>query len=244
MNLSYPASVDTHPENEEGNSWRIDELAQRSGLTVDTIRFYQREGLLPPVSRKGRSSRYGPSHLRQLERIRELQSRHLSLAAIKSLAEEGQLDLIETLIVSPGQHFRRSELIEQSGLTSDFIDELEKAGLIQVSQARHADSYDAADLQALHAIKGLIDLGMPKTAIIQMTKVYLKHFSAIEEELVTLFTGGEASLPLEELEPLYDQAAFKINNLLPLVAALLNHIHQRTIQRVTIQAVRLSAQEG
>ena len=28
--------------------WRIDELAQRAGLTVDTIRYYAREGLLAP----------------------------------------------------------------------------------------------------------------------------------------------------------------------------------------------------
>ncbi len=250
MKLSYPASVEMHsendtsiPENDAGNNWKIDELAHRSGLTVDTIRFYQREGLLPPVTRKGRSSRYGPVHLRQLERIRELQSHHLSLAAIKSLAEEGQLDLIETLIVGTGQRYERSELIVQSGLSSEFVNELEDAGLIQVSQARNGESYDAADLQVLHAVKGLLELGMPRAAIVQMAKVYLKHFSAIEEELVTLFTGGESSLSLEELEPLYDQAAFEINNLLPLVATILNHIHQRTIQRVTIQAVRLSAEE-
>ena len=45
---------------------RIDELARRSGLTVDTIRFYQREGLLPPAARAGRAKVYGQDHLDRL----------------------------------------------------------------------------------------------------------------------------------------------------------------------------------
>ena len=35
-------------------TWRIDELAQRAGVTVDTIRYYARERLLPPPRRVGR----------------------------------------------------------------------------------------------------------------------------------------------------------------------------------------------
>ena len=38
------------------SSWRIDDLAQRADLTVDTVRFYQREGLLPAGVRVGLGS--------------------------------------------------------------------------------------------------------------------------------------------------------------------------------------------
>ena len=37
------------------SDWRIDELAQRAGVAVDTIRYYQREGLLPSGERSGRT---------------------------------------------------------------------------------------------------------------------------------------------------------------------------------------------
>ena len=40
---------------------RIDDLAHESGLTVDTIRYYQREGLLPPGEREGRHRSTAPS---------------------------------------------------------------------------------------------------------------------------------------------------------------------------------------
>ena len=35
------------------SDWRIDELAQRAGVAVDTIRYYQREGLLSSGERNG-----------------------------------------------------------------------------------------------------------------------------------------------------------------------------------------------
>ena len=52
------------------SDWRIDELAQRAGVAVDTIRYYQREGLLAERRAHGRTVRFGPEHLERLERIR------------------------------------------------------------------------------------------------------------------------------------------------------------------------------
>ena len=41
----------------------MEELAERSGATVRTIRYYQSEGLLPAPGRQGREARYGAAHL-------------------------------------------------------------------------------------------------------------------------------------------------------------------------------------
>ena len=46
---------------------RIDDLAQRSGIPSGTIRFYQREGLIPPPEHEGRVAYYGEQHVRRLE---------------------------------------------------------------------------------------------------------------------------------------------------------------------------------
>ena len=87
------------------SEWRIDELAQRAGVAVDTIRYYQREGLLPPGERSGRSMRYGPVHLERLERIRALQARRFSLAAIRELLDhDGGPSSMESLLAG---HDRR-----------------------------------------------------------------------------------------------------------------------------------------
>jgi DNA-binding transcriptional MerR regulator len=64
---------------------RIDDLAQRSGLASGTIRFYQREGLIPPPEREGRVAYYSEDHLRRLERIRALQGQGLPLSVVGDL---------------------------------------------------------------------------------------------------------------------------------------------------------------
>lgn len=51
----------------------IQDLADRSGLTVRTIRFYQQEGLLPAPGTRGKSVRYGNAELNRLLLIKALQ---------------------------------------------------------------------------------------------------------------------------------------------------------------------------
>ena len=68
--------------------WRIDELAQRAGLTVDTIRYYSREGLLQAPVKQGRNRLYDQAHLDRLERIGELRSQRFSLAAIRAVVAD------------------------------------------------------------------------------------------------------------------------------------------------------------
>ncbi|MDQ1386424.1 MAG: hypothetical protein QOG65_3803, partial [Actinomycetota bacterium] len=71
--------------------WRVEELARRADLSVDTIRFYQKRRLLPPPERSGRVAWYGPEHLDRLARVRELQGRGLTLALIGRILD-GDLD--------------------------------------------------------------------------------------------------------------------------------------------------------
>ncbi len=52
---------------------RISELSQRTGVPVPTIKYYLREGLLPPGTSRGRTQAdYGDDHVRRLRLIRTL----------------------------------------------------------------------------------------------------------------------------------------------------------------------------
>ncbi|MEU6756819.1 MerR family transcriptional regulator [Streptomyces sp. NPDC046685] len=63
-------------------------LARAGGVSVDAIRFYEREGLLPPAERtSGDHRRYPPEALARLDFIRVGQRLGLSLEEIKELAE-------------------------------------------------------------------------------------------------------------------------------------------------------------
>ena len=68
-----------------GPSFRVEQLAAEAELSVDTIRYYQGLGLLPPTTREGRTARYGPEHLGRLRAIRALADDGFKLAQIKRL---------------------------------------------------------------------------------------------------------------------------------------------------------------
>src|SRR3974390_1040999 len=77
---------------------RVEELAGRSGASVDTIRYYQAKGLLPPPRRQGRVALYDEGHVTRIERIRSLQGRGFTLATIARILA-GELDAADEALV-------------------------------------------------------------------------------------------------------------------------------------------------
>jgi Cd(II)/Pb(II)-responsive transcriptional regulator len=65
---------------------RIGELAARAGTQVETIRYYEREGLLPEAARTDANYRiYGDTHLQRLAFIRHCRSLDMTLDEIRVL---------------------------------------------------------------------------------------------------------------------------------------------------------------
>src|SRR4051812_23230916 len=70
---------------------RVEELAGRAGVSVDTVRFYQKQRLLPPPIREGRVAWYTTEHLARMARVKELRRRGFTLAVIRRFLD-GELD--------------------------------------------------------------------------------------------------------------------------------------------------------
>src|SRR5688572_3224718 len=68
---------------------RVEELASRAGVSVDTVRFYQKQHLLPPPRREGRVAWYDDDHLARIERVKQLRRRGFTLAVIRRFLEGG-----------------------------------------------------------------------------------------------------------------------------------------------------------
>src|SRR5260370_28366556 len=68
------------------NSLKIGELAKRTGCLVETIRFYEREGLLlEPARSKGNYRLYANVHVERLQFIRHCRSLDMTLEEIRNL---------------------------------------------------------------------------------------------------------------------------------------------------------------
>jgi DNA-binding transcriptional MerR regulator len=219
--------------------WRIDDLAQRAEITVDTIRYYQREGLLPPAERAGRLKLYGPEHLQRLERIRDLQARRFSLAAIRALLDEDRTAIVDGIFADVGgRTYSLDELIERSGINADLASALHESGLLRDPQEYGREDFDGDDLELLRTMAELARLGLPHSVIVEIGRIYATGIESMQREIIDLFTtGGSISWSPEQLHDFQELAATTATQILPLARRLVDYTHNRTIQRLALGAI-------
>lgn len=195
---------------------RVEELAQRTGVTVDTIRYYQSRGLIDPPRREGRIGWYGTSHLKRLGRIRILQQRGFTLAVISRLLN-GELDGADELLVvelsgisekppaGPPSHESRpsvktsadgteqsnytlGELAEVTGVPLALLKSLEAEGLLVSRRIEGRDRYTAEDVEASRAGLLLLEWGIPLSALIDLSRRHHQATEEIAQEAVAMFS--------------------------------------------------------
>jgi DNA-binding transcriptional MerR regulator len=226
----------------ERGRWRIDELARLGRLTVDTVRYYLREGLLPPAERSGRHKVYGPEHLRRLEQIRELQAQRFSLAAIRALLESEQPGLVERLFGSGSSAYSYEELIERSGIDRALADRLREAGFLSDPAEIGRETYDSDDLDALCALHEFRRVGLPDDVIVEIASVYARGVESMHSEALDVFTGRRDRLwEPDELAAFRARGTETAEEIVPLVGRALGYAHRRAIQRLTLRAIQTGA---
>jgi DNA-binding transcriptional MerR regulator len=152
-----------------GTRLRIDDLAQRSGIASGTIRFYQREGLIPPPEREGRVAYYSDEHLRRLERVRALQSQGLPLSVVGDLLrreDEGE-DISGWLALDSAvfTRARGGEAVDARALAAVGVGAKELAGLEAAGVLRRADGGLEALPGVLELTARLVEGGVPPAMI-------------------------------------------------------------------------------
>lgn len=220
-------------------SWRIDDLAHEADVTVDTIRFYQREGLIPPAVRVGRTKQYDAEHLERLHQIRDLQQRRFSLAAIKALLTSDRQDLVDGIFAGEGSlSYSLGELVERSGLSAEAIDRLRGIGLLRDPAEFGRAAYDATDLDMVRAAAELRRLQLPEDIVVELAGIYVDGVEMMQKQVLELFSGTRGrSWDAEELVAFQQSAASAAGQLLPLVTRIVEYVHQRTLQRLTLGAI-------
>jgi DNA-binding transcriptional MerR regulator len=195
---------------------RIGELAARAGVSVATIKFYIREGLLrPPPVKTGRTMAYydGP-YLERLRTIRALREEHyLPLRVIRAvLAERGDAPLAPhdaaTLArVAPGVLRRldaehparpstREEILAAYPLNADELALLEEMELVGADGA-----YGAADVELLEALRRAEAAGVTRERFpVEGFGHYVELLGELARREVRTFTSRARGMPEAELE--------------------------------------------
>ncbi len=222
---------------------RVEELARRADVSVDTIRFYQKRRLLPPPDREGRIAWYGADHLERLARIKDLQKRGFSLVVIRRLLE-GELDPADEPLAAavvaadhstPEELLTADELATRAGVPRELIDAVAKEGLLVPHRDEDEVSFTTADVDIVAAGLRLLETGLPMPELLALARRHDAATRVTAEEAVAMFdTYVRQPLLAADLDDdaRAEQlvAAFRV--LLPAVTALVTHHFRRVLLQV------------
>jgi DNA-binding transcriptional MerR regulator len=222
---------------------RVEELARRAEVSVDTIRFYQKRQLLPAPQRVGRIAWYGTEHVERLAHIRELQRQGYSLAVIRRLVT-GELDAADAPLAAAVASAQQGDeqlgeaallslddLSARVGVPAPLLEVVVKEGLI-VPQHRDGESgYAEADADVLRAGLRLLEAGFPLPDLLQLARRHHDATRAIATDAVEMF-DEHVRRPLQARDlPDAEKAQLLVDAfrmLLPTVTTLVSH-HFRSV---------------
>lgn len=174
----------------------IDQLAERTGVSVRTIRFYAGRGLLPAPELRGRTGLYGPGHVARLTLVCELSALGFTLAAIEGQlarlpAEAGADELaLHQALLTPWvpeqvEELTVDELARRAGraLSPSELDALEGLGVI----SRTADGVALHGPATLGQGLEVLESGLPTETWRRAHAIIERHTTALAEDLMAMF---------------------------------------------------------
>ncbi|MDQ3643484.1 MAG: MerR family transcriptional regulator, partial [Actinomycetota bacterium] len=176
---------------------RVEELALAAEVSVDTIRYYQKQHLLPAPGRDGRLAYYDDEHLSRIARIKELQRRGFTLAVIRRFLA-GELDPADEPLAAAvagagdtdggGEElFGIDELAHRVGVPQPMLDSLLREGLLIPRVVNGTPKFTPADVAMLAGGMRLLQAGLPLPELFALARHHHAVNREVAAEAVELF---------------------------------------------------------
>jgi DNA-binding transcriptional MerR regulator len=174
----------------------IDELAQRTGMTVRNIRAHQSRGLLPPPEVRGRTGYYRDEHVARIELIKEMQADGFNLGAIRRLLEnvgDSSAEVLDfTRAVRAPFEEEEPEVIDLAGIAERWgpdpqPEQLERAVRLGILRPLGDDRFELRSPRLQRAAAELADLGVPPDAALDVAERLHRHARGVARTFVELY---------------------------------------------------------
>lgn len=146
----------------------IGELARRTQCQAETIRYYEREGLLPPPARSpGNYRQYQPMHVERLSFIRHCRTLDMTLEEIRALldfrdARSGDCAVVGALLDEHVRHVadriaqlrRLQRQLRQLRALCATPGQAERCGILNAMSRAAKDGSAAAPAGHVHGVHG------------------------------------------------------------------------------------------
>ena len=240
--------------------YRVEQLASSCGISVDTVRYYQSRGLLPPPEREGRVAWYGPEHVERLEAIRSLQGKGLTLAAIRRVVT-GELgaadaDLAAAVAVARGESAEPAgssdlmsleEFSVASGVPASLIQAVEREGIRLGRRVEGQDRYTGSDIELVRTALRLLEFGLPLPDLLSLAREADVAMRSLAERAVDLF-DEHVRKPIRDTAGDDERAAAQMveafSELLPAVTKLVSHHFRRVLLETAEDHIEDPAEEA
>jgi DNA-binding transcriptional MerR regulator len=170
----------------------IDQLAQSVSMSSRNIREWQRQGLLPPPTRRGRVGIYTDEHVARIRRVQQLHADGFPLDLIRRMIDTGigrESDIrhlaAEALAPFSTAHpttVSRAELDSRLGVGA--AAQLAKLGLIADTDG---DPVSVRNAEALKLIEGLIDVTVPLERLVATLVDVRAHQRSIADVILRAY---------------------------------------------------------
>ena len=218
--------------------YRVEQLAAACDVSVDTVRYYQTRGLVPPPAREGRVAWYDDRHAERIREVRELRRRGLTLAAIERVLGDGldpaDADLAVAIAAARGEA-RQDELLtldgfaSRSGVPASLIQAVEREGIELGRTVDGEVRYTAADIDMVRGALRLLEYGLPLGELLSLARDTNEAMVALASRAVELF-DEHVRKPIRDTAGDGDAAAQLVeafDTLLPAVTNLVaNHFRR------------------
>lgn len=223
---------------------RVEDLASGAYVSVDTVRYYQKQGLLPPPERDGRLALYTDEHLERIARVKELQRQGFTLALIRRFLA-GELDPADEQLAAAVAHagdddgpealFDLSELATRCGVPEPILESLVDEGLLVPRIHENEPRFSEADVRLVGGGLRLLEAGLPMPELLDLSRAHRAMTREVADRAVALF-DAHVRQPLratdlpepERAQRLVD--AFAV--LLPAVTEMVAHHFRRVLLQV------------
>jgi len=170
--------------------FRVEELAEEVGISVELLRSYQSRGLVPPPRHVGRVAFYDARHLERLRWIRDLKARGYSLRMIEQTLDQSEIDTrpAAVLPLEAGEEWLTlEEVAAQSSVRPAVLRSFEASGILRPRLVHGEERYTTADVRAVRMLLTLIGGGLPMEELMRVAHVQLDAAESVAAGAVDLF---------------------------------------------------------
>jgi len=212
--------------------YRVEQLAAACDVSVDTVRYYQSRGLVPPPVREGRVAWYEESHAERIREVRALRGKGLTLAAISRVLGDGlerpDADLAAAVSAArgetdPDELLSLEDFASRSGVPASLIQAVEREGIKLGRTVEGEERYTASDIDMVRGALRLLEYGLPAGELLSLARDTNDAMVRLAGRAVELFdehvrkpiidTAGSAEAAAEQLVEAFDTLLPAVTNL-------------------------------